>query len=227
MATAILSSSSCPPASADISRGHAAAAGGAQPRRRHRFGVRRPRAVRALPGAGGRRRIRQARRVLLEREPVAVQRAGDALRAARAAGGRPAPVLLGAGRRPTWSSTCPRAARCIARWCARKPMRAPSSCNPVVRLHYVQVKQPDMHDPSGDLRRLFEALEANGASRICACDLSVLQMLQPALRAGAGRSRWPCTPRNRSSASGPDCMSASTASRSTSVRPPSPRICAI
>jgi len=27
--------------------------------------------------------------------------------------------------------------------------------DPVVRLHYVQVKQPDMHDPSGDLRRLF------------------------------------------------------------------------
>ena len=32
--------------------------------------------------------------------------------------------------------------------------------NPVVRLHYVQVKEPDMHDPSGDLRRLFEALES-------------------------------------------------------------------
>ena len=31
--------------------------------------------------------------------------------------------------------------------------------NPVVRLHYVQVKEPDMHDPSGDLRRLFEALD--------------------------------------------------------------------
>jgi uncharacterized 2Fe-2S/4Fe-4S cluster protein (DUF4445 family) len=32
--------------------------------------------------------------------------------------------------------------------------------DPVVRLHYVQVKEPDMHDPSGDLRRLFEALES-------------------------------------------------------------------
>src|ERR1700692_4931470 len=32
--------------------------------------------------------------------------------------------------------------------------------DPVVRLHYVQVKQPDMHDPSGYLRRLFEALES-------------------------------------------------------------------
>jgi uncharacterized 2Fe-2S/4Fe-4S cluster protein (DUF4445 family) len=57
--------------------------------------------------------------------------------------------------------------------------------NPVVRLHYVQVKQPDMHDPSGDLRRLFEALELEWELKDLTCDLSVLQMLQPTLRAGA------------------------------------------
>jgi uncharacterized 2Fe-2S/4Fe-4S cluster protein (DUF4445 family) len=57
--------------------------------------------------------------------------------------------------------------------------------NPVVRLHYVQVKQPDMHDPSGDLRRLFEALEAEWSLTDLTCDLSVLQSLQPVLRAGA------------------------------------------
>jgi uncharacterized 2Fe-2S/4Fe-4S cluster protein (DUF4445 family) len=56
---------------------------------------------------------------------------------------------------------------------------------PVVRLHYVQVKQPDMHDPSGDLRRLFEALEAEWNLKDLTCDLSVLQMLQPTLRAAA------------------------------------------
>ncbi|HLN49522.1 MAG TPA: ASKHA domain-containing protein [Steroidobacteraceae bacterium] len=56
---------------------------------------------------------------------------------------------------------------------------------PVVRLHYVQVKQPDMHDPSGDLRRLFEALEAEWNLKDLTCDLSVLQMLQPTLRAGS------------------------------------------
>ncbi len=55
--------------------------------------------------------------------------------------------------------------------------------NPVVRLHYVQVKQPDMHDPSGDLRRLFEALEAEWSLKDLTCDLSVLQGLQSALRA--------------------------------------------
>ncbi len=53
---------------------------------------------------------------------------------------------------------------------------------PVVRLHYVQVKQPDMHDPSGDLRRLFEALEAEWSLKDLTCDLSVLQALQSALR---------------------------------------------
>jgi uncharacterized 2Fe-2S/4Fe-4S cluster protein (DUF4445 family) len=57
--------------------------------------------------------------------------------------------------------------------------------NPVVRLHYVQVQQPDMHDPSGDLRRLFEALEAEWGLKDLICDLSVIQMLQPTLRAGA------------------------------------------
>ena len=57
--------------------------------------------------------------------------------------------------------------------------------DPVVRLHYVQVKQPDMHDPSGDLRRLFEALEAEWSLKDLTCDLSVLQTLQSALRAGS------------------------------------------
>ncbi len=56
---------------------------------------------------------------------------------------------------------------------------------PVVRLHYVQVKQPDMHDPSGDLRRLYDALEAEWSLTDLATDLSVLQALQPVLRAGA------------------------------------------
>jgi uncharacterized 2Fe-2S/4Fe-4S cluster protein (DUF4445 family) len=56
--------------------------------------------------------------------------------------------------------------------------------NPVVRLHYVQVKQPDMHDPSGDLRRLFEALEAEWELKNLTCDLSVLQTLQQTLRKG-------------------------------------------
>jgi len=56
--------------------------------------------------------------------------------------------------------------------------------NPVVRLHYVEVQQPDMHDPSGDLRRLCDALEFDWALRDLECDLRVTQQLQPALRKG-------------------------------------------
>jgi uncharacterized 2Fe-2S/4Fe-4S cluster protein (DUF4445 family) len=57
--------------------------------------------------------------------------------------------------------------------------------NPVVSLHYVQVKEPDMHDPSGDLRRLYDALELEWNLKDLACDLSVLQTLQSTLRKGA------------------------------------------
>ena len=56
--------------------------------------------------------------------------------------------------------------------------------HPVIRLHYVEVQQPDMHDPSGDLRRLLDALEFEWRLSSLECDLTVLQMLQTALRAG-------------------------------------------
>ena len=56
--------------------------------------------------------------------------------------------------------------------------------NPVVRLHYVEVQEPDMQDPSGDLRRLMNALEKEWQLSGLACDLSVLRELQPVLRKG-------------------------------------------
>ncbi len=56
--------------------------------------------------------------------------------------------------------------------------------NPLVRLHYVQVEEPDMHDPSGDLRRLYAALEREWQLANLSCDLGVLRSLQPTLRAG-------------------------------------------
>jgi uncharacterized 2Fe-2S/4Fe-4S cluster protein (DUF4445 family) len=56
--------------------------------------------------------------------------------------------------------------------------------NPVVRLHYVEVREPDMHDPSGDLRRLFEALEREWGLTGLGCDFSVLNELQATLRKG-------------------------------------------
>ncbi len=56
--------------------------------------------------------------------------------------------------------------------------------DPVVRLHYVEVQPPDMHDPSGDLRRLEDALDFEWRLTGLACDVRVLQQLQPALRQG-------------------------------------------
>jgi uncharacterized 2Fe-2S/4Fe-4S cluster protein (DUF4445 family) len=56
--------------------------------------------------------------------------------------------------------------------------------NPVVRLHYVEVQEPDMQDPSGDLRRLMNALEQEWQLGSLTCDLAVLRELQPALRKG-------------------------------------------
>ena len=58
---------------------------------------------------------------------------------------------------------------------------------PPVRLCYIEVREPDMHEPSGDLRRVIEALEAQWPDRISgdiSCDLHVLQSLQQALRKG-------------------------------------------
>ncbi len=56
---------------------------------------------------------------------------------------------------------------------------------PVVTLHYVEVAEPDMHDPSGDLRRLQDALGREWQLQDLACDLSVLKTLQAVLREGA------------------------------------------
>ena len=56
--------------------------------------------------------------------------------------------------------------------------------DPPVRLHYVEVQQPDMHDPSGDLRRLEDALEFEWRLTGLRSDLRLLQELQQALRAG-------------------------------------------
>ena len=57
--------------------------------------------------------------------------------------------------------------------------------DPLIRLYFVEVQEPDMHDPSGDLRRLEDALEFEWALTDLACDILVVQQLQTALRTGA------------------------------------------
>jgi len=56
--------------------------------------------------------------------------------------------------------------------------------NPSTRLYYVEVAEPDMHDPSGDLERLVSALQAEWGLPPLEADLGVLKTLQPALRKG-------------------------------------------
>ena len=59
--------------------------------------------------------------------------------------------------------------------------------DPVVRLRFVEVAQPDMHDPSGDLRRVEAALGEEWGLADLRCDLAVLETLQAALRSGDWR----------------------------------------
>ncbi|RVV99018.1 DUF4445 domain-containing protein [Mesobaculum littorinae] len=56
--------------------------------------------------------------------------------------------------------------------------------DPATRLAFVQVAEPDMHDPSGDLQRLRDALARDWGVEAVEVPLSVLSRLQPALRKG-------------------------------------------
>ena len=60
----------------------------------------------------------------------------------------------------------------------------PIELDPVVRLHYVEVEQPTLASPTGDLARLREALAREWGLTGLACDLHVLSGLQEALRSG-------------------------------------------
>jgi len=73
----------------------------------------------------------------------------------------------------------------VHRQVVRKAAEArPITLDPLVHLHYVEVREPDMHDPSGDLQRLLEALHREWEFGPLRCDLAVLQSLQAALRKG-------------------------------------------
>jgi uncharacterized 2Fe-2S/4Fe-4S cluster protein (DUF4445 family) len=73
----------------------------------------------------------------------------------------------------------------VHRQVVRKAAEArPITLNPLVHLHYVEVREPDMHDPAGDLQRLLEALRREWDFGPLRCDLEVLQILQKALRQG-------------------------------------------
>ena len=60
----------------------------------------------------------------------------------------------------------------------------PIEIDPVVRLCYVEVQEPDMHDPASDLRRLAAALKAQWGVDDAQAALPVLRDLQKVLRKG-------------------------------------------
>ncbi|ETA51048.2 ASKHA domain-containing protein [Ponticoccus alexandrii] len=56
--------------------------------------------------------------------------------------------------------------------------------DPATRLYYVEVEEPDMHEPTGDLERLKRALAAQWDIPEISTDFSTLSGLQPILRKG-------------------------------------------
>lgn len=56
--------------------------------------------------------------------------------------------------------------------------------NPTVKLTYVEVEEPDMHKPSGDLERLLMALKTATGHAHIEVDTHLLRPLQPILRKG-------------------------------------------
>ena len=61
--------------------------------------------------------------------------------------------------------------------------------DPATRLYFVEVQEPDMHEPTGDLERLERALGEQWEIGEITADLSVLGKLQPTLRKG----KWQVT----------------------------------
>ncbi len=61
--------------------------------------------------------------------------------------------------------------------------------NPLSKLYYIEVAEPDMHDPSSDLERVFLALQQQWDVDDVAIDFPLLSKLQKVLRAG----KWKIT----------------------------------
>jgi uncharacterized 2Fe-2S/4Fe-4S cluster protein (DUF4445 family) len=73
----------------------------------------------------------------------------------------------------------------VHRQVVRKRAEAhPIEIDPVVRLYYVEVAEPDMHEPASDFRRLQQALCEQWGLAETSADLATLAGLQKALRAG-------------------------------------------
>jgi uncharacterized 2Fe-2S/4Fe-4S cluster protein (DUF4445 family) len=61
--------------------------------------------------------------------------------------------------------------------------------DPATRLYYIEVDEPDMHTPTGDLERVARALKEQWEIEAVTCAFPVLTVLQPVLRKG----KWAIT----------------------------------
>ena len=61
--------------------------------------------------------------------------------------------------------------------------------DPTIRLHFITVREPDMHEPSSDLGRIHEALEAQWGLSGLETDFGIMRTMQPMLRKG----KWQVT----------------------------------
>jgi uncharacterized 2Fe-2S/4Fe-4S cluster protein (DUF4445 family) len=56
--------------------------------------------------------------------------------------------------------------------------------DPATHLYYIEVEEPDMHKPSSDLERVYNALQKQWGIQNLSCDLSIIASLQKVLRKG-------------------------------------------
>ena len=66
---------------------------------------------------------------------------------------------------------------------------APIKMNPATKLYFIEVSEPDMHEPTGDFERLAAALSEQWAITKVTCDINILVRLQTILRKG----KWSVT----------------------------------
>ncbi len=56
--------------------------------------------------------------------------------------------------------------------------------DPATKLFFIEVEEPDMHKPSSDLERVYDALKSQWGIENISCDLSIIVALQKILRKG-------------------------------------------
>ncbi|MCB1334493.1 MAG: DUF4445 domain-containing protein [Roseivivax sp.] len=77
----------------------------------------------------------------------------------------------------------------VHRQVVRKAASArPIQMDPATRPFYVEVEEPDMHEPTGDLERIKRALAAQWDIPAIKADVAVLASLQPVLRKGGWKT---------------------------------------